>query len=529
MSKVGNNLTWDFLRKAEAVIIELFLIYMMFITLLVCPEGYVQYDLYKRNIFFVGAICFVVVAGVAALIVLIGRDTKRASAKIDVKALCLGKIDLLLLGTLIIWAIGIAISQNPHDAFWGDSFREIGFLYLGLGLVGMWIISKYVKWNAILTWALMISTGIVYMGQILMYYWVDPLNWTFDGQYASLMSTLANLNHNACFDVLMASVGIFLLFMSKKKSSVIVYTVYLFLNFMGGIACSSTTFYIGMFIVMLLTLLFALVYDGMLWRGWLTLAAMFAAIVLHKLITSVAPNGTVGGEAITSILMNGAFILVYAVVLVLLALMNWKCSSLIQGKRKLFAGIYVVFVLAVVATLAAFLLAANAGKITGSLAGIADAIASQGTSGRDGIWKVTVGMFAQLPIGNKLLGIGLNNYSTVIYHYYPNELAQMFPGMVLADAHNVYLDLLASSGILGCICYFGMIAGILVKSIQLARKSPAGILGILAVAGYVGYSMANSNLIISTQFFFLVMALCWKLANTYRVSETVLPVEVSDF
>ncbi|MBO4461526.1 MAG: O-antigen ligase family protein, partial [Lachnospiraceae bacterium] len=97
-------------------------------------------------------------------------------------------------------------------------------------------------------------------------------------------------------------------------------------------------------------------------------------------------------------------------------------------------------------------------------------IADHWGSGRAEIWKEAIRLFGEGSLKDKLFGIGFNNISRF------NLLAEILNGQTLADAHNVYLDMLLTCGILGAGLYFSTIIAMIVKAAKYAKECPGAIL-----------------------------------------------------
>lgn len=92
----------------------------------------------------------------------------------------------------------------------------------------------------------------------------------------------------------------------------------------------------------------------------------------------------------------------------------------------------------------------------------------QSVSYRGEYWQTGLNM----AFDNPIFGVGLDSYGT-FYRAYRDKSATILPGVdTISDAaHNIFIDVFASTGFIGLFAYLGLIVFILIKSIAYIRKS----------------------------------------------------------
>ena len=254
--------------KYMAWIVDAYLVYMMTVFILVCPQGYVQYDLYKRNMLYIGTVPFVVISLVFLLASIANEDDVIGRLKGS-----FGKTDLFMLGALIVWTISYLGCADKQSGFWGDVYRYIGFSSMALTLIACWIISKYFKFEKWLLWLFMAVSCVVFGWQILNMYGIDPLNWQMDRQYTWLVSVFANVNQNAVFDATALAVAVGAFLVAENWVEQILYGVVVFLAMVGGIASHSETFYFGAAVALVIAVGYAWTHVECMWKAWIPVPA----------------------------------------------------------------------------------------------------------------------------------------------------------------------------------------------------------------------------------------------------------------
>lgn len=99
---------------------------------------------------------------------------------------------------------------------------------------------------------------------------------------------------------------------------------------------------------------------------------------------------------------------------------------------------------------------------------LAEVLYKQSVSLRGEYWQAGINM----GLSNPVLGVGLDSYGT-FYRAYRNESATVIPGMntITDTAHNIFLDIFASTGFLGISLYLALIFYVFSKCLLFIKKS----------------------------------------------------------
>lgn len=497
--------------------VSIYMMVVMVVFVLFCKEGYVQYDLHKRNLFYGISIIFIF-SSVLILLLSLSTNERRPWKEL------FSKMDLWVVGILGTWIVGWIFSENKSFAFWGDPFRYIGIAYLGLGLIGMWIISRYVEWDKWLTRVFVIVCTIIFIWQTMNCYYIDPPNWTMNQQYHALMSSLANINQNACFNVLVLSVGMAMFLFVKERTDKILLGVFLLLGYVGGISAASATYFIGIGLVFLAMIAYVFRHSEYLWDFWMEAVLFVIAAVIQKIGIYLYTDEEIVLDTIANILMNGKVLLILVVLLAIAALLIWKGNAFFEKNGKLLSNIYLLILGLGTVILIGCAIYANMNQENLAEGSLFAKLVMNDMSGnaRGLIWRVTLGSFARESVVHRIFGCGLNNFSNTVYQYFPQDLMAVWgTDTVLADAHNVFFDVLLSSGTVGFICYFGLPVHVLIKCVKVAKTNPVGLYGILGVVAWFAVGMTNANLNVATQVFYVMLGVYWGILRKIDAGEEV--------
>ena len=119
-----------------AKVVEAYLMFIVVVCGVDCKEVYVAYYLNKGNLIYIGSSIFIVISVVLWMLSL-------AESKDEAWKKLFSKMDLWLVVLLVIWVIGVFTCGDRASAIGGDVYRYVGFVYRGLGIACMWIISRY--------------------------------------------------------------------------------------------------------------------------------------------------------------------------------------------------------------------------------------------------------------------------------------------------------------------------------------------------------------------------------------------------
>ena len=129
-------------------------------------------------------------------------------------------------------------------------------------------------------------------------------------------------------------------------------------------------------------------------------------------------------------------------------------------------------------------------------------------NGRGLIYSMTLDMFSRMEPLRKLFGAGEDCFYAYAYSdpETADSLLNVFGGNALTNAHCAPLTILIERGLLGLLSYIFLIA-VLVKEIFLQKNKHAAVICALTLSSYLVNSLVSFELIVSTPYLFLVLAI----------------------
>lgn len=483
-------------------ICNVFTVYLLTIYILFCPGGYMDYDQNKQSLLFFGVILFLVAlffTKVAELFFKINAkgkdDCTMEIASIEESAL--SYVDYAVPVTIFCMFCGVLTASDKHDFFFGDEYRCTGFIFISIALGGCMAISRMGKWNDWMTICLIISFFLAFEIQILQTYGIDPFNWLNNGEYEILLGTLGNLDQNGYFDgVAVATLMGFFLY-EKKKSIAAFLRCMLVVGFLAGMETRSDSFYASLGIAVLFLFGYSIKKNNIRNRCLqIWICFYFAAVIQHM----IPFRPLFEYSATTKIVVSSPFLMIIAFLIVALFFL-YKCKFFQSNKAcNLMLGIYIVFIFGVVFIIM-YMVKQSHPWLTLPMADLNLRIRE---------WKIAIELVQSGNWLNYLFGIGFGHFSK-----YSSAYIYFGEGMVLADAHNIFVDIYVSVGAIGLVSYIAFFASTVLQLLTKQKNEMKRNMGLLLIAAYIGGGLLNFNMIVVMPVSFALLGYTLKYEDDY--------------
>lgn len=421
------------------------------------------------------------------------------------------------------FAIGYALVLCA--SFYFTDYRETALLgeehwYMGF-LPGLVLLGSYFAISRLLTkrlckgllCALLAASFVVFLLGLLNRYRINPLGIEYVDR--NFISTIGNINWYCGYWAVLFPVGcVMFLFCDggwdKKQARGILkkglLALWCAVGFATGVTQGSAS---GMFALTVMTLAMGCValrgQDGCVRFG------QFLELLLIFSVTALLVSGAerlfpgrndYSSELLYRIITKTPVFLIFGIA-VLWSYMWYQTLQTLHGEktvrivRKIWRGIVVTAMAAL--ALYVVLVVCNTrwpGSI-GSLSKNEEVFLFNGKWGsqRGGTWSAGIRVWlAQDPL-HKLIGVGPDAMADFIYSGQDGKLlaavSEQFSGYRLTNAHGEWITLLADTGVLGLLCFAGMM---LSSMIRLLRQQGAGLAGIVCIAcGFAVLSYTANN------------------------------------
>lgn len=414
------------------------------------------------------------------------------------------------LSFLFFAVVSVIYSQHKAEAFSGSAGRYNGlFIYL-VYLMGYYVLFQAEKIKERMIYILE-GTGILtsILG-ILNHFSVDPFGFTKGlGKIENFMSTLGN---TSCFvefiGMVMAIAGIFCI-LEARKSVRMWHTVVYVISFMALTLAGPETFYIALILFVGGAILVVKKKSEFLRYSMLI---EYCCIVFSGISFIYHQNWKIVENAkylsiITTFILNNLFGVI-GIMIVFLAINAFIYFYIPKHKisergitfiKRVYAGCIIgagtVGVIVFIAV--------NNGWIS-STAGLGKLfyLTDEWGTNRGYIWKHAMEYYKKMPVFNKLIGIGPD---TIYFAY--EEMNSEVAGAAIDNAHNMFLQLLITHGILGLAAWIGWVLDSLILCIKRGRDNVIYYSMGMGIICYYGMALFGVNMINSSAIAVLLMGL----------------------
>lgn len=504
-----NDYTNVIAEELQSKIVAVYYVYVCIAFLLLYHNNYIDIMQTKRALYLSGTVIMLAVAVTLSVVkmVTVQRNPVAKSKTAD--------NGLLIVSLIMICAFSLSVigAENKTETVLGYGAKCTGLLVYIAGLAAMIYMERYLKWNALLIWTFLFSSVAVAILQVLNRWQVDPLGMysnLIPSEYKIFISTVGQVNYNASIDCLLLSVIMSLYLLCKQRLSQIVYGVTLVIVFAGAICCCSDSVYVGIAIIFIILFVYTLFHKELFYR-------LFQELILFE----VAAYGIwfcwsyiqqVEFWDISALLFN-----MRLHHMITLAFMVFGLCGIGIMRHK-FKGqkneriAWIVYIIGCIGSAVIILKYAIQKIINPTYLQAQDLWSDYRVS----IWRKCIRLFKESDIWHKLFGYGFNN----VY----NALETIQEGYLgtdtIQDAHNIFLNSLITSGIIGTLLWIVLLGLLISSAIRLVDKKEEALLVIAGVAAYVAQGMVNGPQILSTPFFLMLLGLYWSIIREDEKKES---------
>ena len=504
------------------------------------PGGYthigeVKYEFFRN----VSLVTLAVAAAVILLSVVIRRDWEwviRNYRRMSVT-------DWFAYGYFVMIMLSYLCSSYKEDALWGVGGWRMGVITQMIFIVIYFLFSRYfhcdLRWIGV--W-LLAAAGVFLLG-ICNRYSFYPI--AMEGQTATFISTLGNINWFCGYWSVTAPIGIALYWCSDKIRIRIATGIYSVIAMLSGVTQGSESAYL-VFAAVLIMLFVLSFYSGTRMYRFLELCMMFAGSCLlakwMMRLPVVSFNYMPGGED-TSLGVTGTLLFGHAAVWIFLIALT--CYILLRiaerygflqitdylEKHSRFKNMVTAAVVSAFC-IAAILLLNVSGVFDKS--GVQYTAEVQGTTedadnfkpvfrsdwgnGRGAAWNCAINAYQSMDTLHKMVGVGPDCFADYVYSVpeLADRLADQFPNQRLVNAHNEHLTISVNSGAVGWLCFVGLFLTAFVRFMRGARNQPMLYLCAVSIFAYTMHNLVSFQQVLNTPFIFIVVGIGEKIYRSTK-------------
>ena len=431
--------------------------------------------------------------------------------------------DWFAYGYLVAVMISYLCSPYKKDALWGAEGWYMGVITQMIFVLIYFFFSRYfhadVRWFGI--W--MLSSAVVFMLGICNRYSVYPV--MMQGQTEGFISTLGNINWFCGYWSVTAPIGIVSYWSSDKLWARILTGIYSVIAILSGITQGSRSAYLVFMILLLTLFMLSLNSNRKLYR-FLELCMMFAASCqlgrIMRYLPGLEYNYKIydAKSMISYILLDSnSTVWAFMVLLgcyILFRVLEKRGRFHIEKHKWLWGILTIAVVFTVAVTVLLWLFDSDVLNLCDIPPRTPDEDTSLGIyfdeewgNGRGAAWNCGMEAYRSMDVLHKVVGIGPDCFANYVYSIpeSADKLIEQFDDLRLPNAHSEPITLLVNIGMLGVVCYIGIMATGSVRYLRGAGRQPVLYLCAVSVLAYIAHNLVSFQQVLNTPFIFIILGI----------------------
>ena len=447
----------------------------------------------------------------------------------------LSATDWCVLAFAVISVLSCIFAHYKRYAIFGYSGWNMGLISQLIFVLIFFFIARFYKWNDKIMHAAIAVGGFVFLIAVLQRFDIDILNLYSNrhenGEYVRLddiyiekfVSTLGQTSWYSSYAVLILPFGMYTYIFAKSKKQGILSALFLILGAASLCTVNSDSAYIAIFLIFLVFFWFALNKNESMLRFLEIVLLFIGTFRIIGLLQNLFPERMVhlisGEEKLTRFINHSPIVLfLFVMILIIYLFIRWRMSEEgIMGttfdiSRVAFLGDVAVWAF-VVAVWLVLLLMIMVTKHTLPEwlsrfydIGFLNFDESWGNY-RGFNWRMAVRAFSEAGLKDKLIGVGPDSFAWSMDAYCKEEVAEFWHGLQLACAHNEWLNMLITEGILGAVAYLGIFITAARRLGAKASENKLAIPCLAAILAYISYNFFCYQTCLCTPYIFMIIGI----------------------
>lgn len=428
--------------------------------------------------------------------------------------------------------------DDTSSALIGYSGWYMGLLSQVMFVLIYFAVSRFWVWSEFTLFSAVVTSGVVYQLAILQRFSIDPL-----GMYEGLgpefiekfLSTLGQTTWFSSYAVLAFPIAAYFYWHDDRKWVRMLTGFVVSLGFGSLCTAHSDSGYVAYVLILMVFFWFSLESNQKFLRflelllialGSFRVIGIMQICFPERMIQLIAEDQKISFFITQSNFMLVVLLIVMAVyaVFYLTCCSSWKEAGKTLKKNDAGGGKKPAFEISRFLWLRKVMLAAAAAVLTGVVLIIVfttkkmlpDALAGFYNVGffnfndtwgncRGFNWRMSLKAISNASFKDMMIGVGPDCFAMSMDKYCAQEVAEFWRGMKLACAHNEFLNMLVTQGVLGVTAYIGIFVSFLVRCIRNGKAVWAVVPFAAAALAYMGHNFFCYQQCICTPMVFLLM------------------------
>ena len=412
---------------------------------------------------------------------------------------------------LAVSMLSYIFSSFPDVALWGYKGWYMGVMSQLFFVATFFFVARGWKWSPFTLIVMVITAAICYQIGILQRFCFNPLGMydrVGDEDIEKFLSTLGQTSWYSSYAVLALPFGFYFYQTAEKIWTRALAGAFVALGF--GMVCTinSDSAYMAVLLILMVFFCYALESNAKMRRFLeivlIALASFRVIGVMRALFPEREPNYVINDEALTRFI-TGSPVMLVVLILFLGIYAAFRIATMEdaqQGKEgarkaafdiskhreRIWGATKTAAVLVVWAALLLMILVTT-GKLQ---IGGEDSFMYFGESWgnhRGFNWRMAARAITNASFKDLLIGVGPDCFDGAMDTYCADEVAEYWHGLSLACAHNEWLNMLVTEGVLGLVSYLGIFLLVFFRAAKRVAKEPVLMVFMACIAAYVGHNI----------------------------------------
>ena len=427
--------------------------------------------------------------------------------------------------------ISFLFSPYKSMVLMGAQGWYMGFAPQMLFVVMYFLISRCVILKKPLINVLLISSGVVYIIGILHRLGFDPLQIyeNFEPEKEILYtSTMGNVSWYSSFMSVVFPIGLYIFYSAKEKKNRIYAGIYIAIGFMAIVTQNTDSVYMAL--AGIFGVLFYLSFAN--WNKMIrfteVIILMLASFKVMGVLELICKETAIELDLLSVWMMQGFFTTIVLVAAIVIYLFLRRINDKEKPIPQIFFWVlFWMLMVGIVATIVFIVL-----NTTGVLL---NWFGFQTKNNylyfninwgheRGFLWAITTDAYKELPLVHQIFGVGPDGYRAFMYE--TPEWEKIFrwfnEELYFMNAHNEYLNLLFTVGVVGLTTFLGVLGTGLKRFVGFAKENPFVPVFALSIIGYACHNIFCYQQVFCTPFLFIMMGIG---ENLIRKQKKELPAQ----
>ncbi len=433
--------------------------------------------------------------------------------------------DYFLVVFLTVSLLSYIFSSFPEVALWGYRGWYMGLMSQFFFGGAFLFVSRYWKWSSYTLLGMVVSAAICYQTGILQRFGFNPM-----GMYDRLgaediekfLSTLGQTSWYSSYAVLVLPFGFYFYQITESLRARLLTGMFVALGF--GMLCTtnSDSAYVAVTLILMVCFCYALESNEKMRRFLeIVLIALGSFRVIgwmHALFPERQRTYITGEEKITKFI-TGSPVMLVLLILFLFLYAGFRIATAEarqkEGKTVFDISAHKAWIWKLTTTAAVLVIwgvlllviLVTTGKLQ-----IGDETSffyfGESWGNHRGFnWRMAARAISHASIKDLLIGVGPDCFDGAMDTYCAAEVAQYWDGLSLACAHNEYLNMLVTEGVLGVVSYLGIFLAVFLRAAKRVTKEPVLMAFMGSIVAYLGHNIFCYQQCICTPVIFILMGI----------------------